>query len=222
MIRKLMTVVGLLFGSSLFCFSQKVFMLGDSHVFAKIYPEKTAEIISRAVPESEFAYWGKNGAEFSTYNKNPDYLASLYEFRPDILIVHLGTNDSYGRHFNQEYFIDTMQVFYTAVKDSLPDCKMAFVTPFINKRREGRKKGRWLINDKTRQCSRAIEKFVEEHPDAYIIDNNAEAEMNFLSNRTLIRPDNVHLTEAGYAVLAGQVGESLLKIDELWGENKKD
>lgn len=216
MLKKLFTLLFAAIFSLLNISAQKVFMLGDSHVFAKIYPHKTEELIKDAFPDSQFEFWGKNGAEFVTYNENPSYLQSLFDFNPDILIVHLGTNDSYGKTFNPEYFSNSMEIFYSMIKEKMPECKIILVTPFINKRWLNKKRTKWKVNDKTRICSDEMTKFAESHPDTFIVDNNAEVGMSFLKNRRLIRPDNVHLTEAGYSLLGKQVADAALSIEQIW------
>ena len=215
MIKKLLIALMILTGS-MSLKSQKIFMLGDSHVFAKIYPEKTAEVIRQKYPDMQFNFWGKNGAEFSTYNTHPEYLDSLYAFAPEILIVHLGTNDSYGFTFNKEQYINEMEIFYRNLKDTLPECKIVIVTPFINKRWLNKKRTKWRVNANTTECAQETLKFAADHADTYVIDNNADAGMSYLKDRRLIRKDNVHLTEEGYGRLGQQVADSLLLISDLW------
>ena len=195
---------------------QKIFMLGDSHVFAKIYPEQTFEKIQEFYPGCTFDFWGKNGAEFSTYNANPEYLSSLFEFKPDILIVHLGTNDSYMPVFNKFHFQNELETFYRSIKDSLPECKIVLVTPFVNKRWLNKRRTKWKVNTNTRKCSDEMVEFSESHPDCFVIDNNARAGQSFLRNSRLISRDNVHLTEAGYKELGKEVSEDLVTIEQLW------
>ena len=196
--------------------AQKVFMTGDSHVFAKVYPQKVEEVIRMAHPDIEFSWWAKNGICFYSFNSDPEYYDSIFAFHPDILIVHLGTNGAYDNNFTRSAFRTEMENFYTTLTDSLPDVKVVFVTPFTNKKRKYRKKGRWRVNNKNRDVADEIISFVGDHPATFVIDNNAEAGMSFLKDKKLIRPDNVHLTEAGYNVLGDSVGHHLLEIESLW------
>ena len=191
-------------------------MTGDSHVFAKIYPQKVEEIIRSEHPDIEFSQWSKNGICFYSFNSTPEYYDSIFAFKPDILIVHLGTNGAYDNAFTRSSFRNEMEQFYSTLIDSLPDVKVVFVTPFTNKKRKYRKKGRWFVNTKNRDVADEIISFTEDHPGTFVIDNNAAAGMKFLKSRILIRPDNVHLTETGYNELGQEVGEEILKIEELW------
>ena len=196
--------------------AQKIFMTGDSHVFSKIYPAKVEETLRTQHPDIEFSWWAKNGICFHSFNSSPEYFDSIVNFQPELLIVHLGTNGAYNNNFSKAAFHKEIEKFYTTLTDYLPEIKVVFITPFTNKKRKYRKRGKWRINYRNREVSEEIISFVAEHPKTFIIDNNAEVGLKFLKSKTLIRPDNVHLTEAGYKVLGEQVGTQLLGIETLW------
>ena len=196
--------------------AQKVFMTGDSHVFAKIYPTEVEQILRSRHHNMEFDWWAKNGICFYSFNSTPEYYDSIFAFKPDILIVHLGTNGAYDNTFTRPKFRAEMENFYSTLTESLPEVKVVFVTPFTNKKRKYRKKGKWFVNHKNRDVADEIIAFTEAHPDTYVIDNNAEVGMKFLKSKGLIRPDNVHLTEAGYKELGQMVGTQVLEISPLW------
>lgn len=192
--------------------AQKVLMTGDSHVHSKIYPETVGEIIHGVAPHAQFSHYGIVGAGFYTFNKDEN-MAQLLSYEPDILIVHLGTNDSYAKRFAPETIITTMQTFYDKVKATLPGVKMVFITPFDNKRKD--EQGVYQMHDGPRLCAGKMAEFVAAHPDTYLIDNYKEHGMDFI-DRQLIRADFVHLTPEGYAVLGVQVGEELIAIPGLF------
>lgn len=189
-------------------------MIGDSHVSIKKYPQRMAEIIDRDMPEEEFEYWGIGGAGLYTFINSDANMRRIYNAKPDILIVHLGTNDSYSRVFKDEYFQNNLAKFYGLIRKNLPDCIMVFVTPFYNKNK-AKGTGKWQLNHNTRLCADRYKEFAAKHDNIYIIDNNAEHGMDFINNK-LIRDDYVHLTAEGYRVLADQVVESFYAIDDLW------
>ena len=164
----------------------------------------------------EFNWWAKNGICFYSFNSSPEYYDSIFAFQPEILIVHLGTNGAYANNFTRGAFREEMENFYSTLTSRLPEVKVVFVTPFTNKKRKNKKKGRWRVNYKNRDVADEIIAFVNDHPSTFVIDNNAEAGMSFLNSRTWIRPDNVHLTEEGYKVLGQQVGNHILEIEDLW------
>lgn len=197
-------------------------MTGDSHVFAKVYPEKTEEILRSRHPDIDFSYWAKNGICFYSFNSHPEYYDSIFSFKPDILIVHLGTNGAYDNAFTKPAFRKEMDNFYKTLTDTLPEVKVVFVTPFTNKKRKYRKKGKWRVNYRNREVADVIVDFVKHHPNTYVIDNNAKEGMIFLKSPDLIKPDNVHLTEEGYEKLGTDVATEILDFDGLWVSSQKN
>lgn len=204
-------------------FPQKIFITGDSHVSAKVYPQEVKKIVEKAVPGSSVTFWGKGSAGFYTFNDTPSYMDSIYKAKPDILVVHLGTNGCYNVPLDAQKTLNDIQIFYNNVRQTLPDCKIVFVTPFYNKNREilstsGKEKkyGPWKINEKTRGVSDIIAAFVKDSKNTFLIDNNADAGTVFLDSPGLIRQDNIHLTVKGYELLGRQVAEKLLQLSDLW------
>lgn len=190
----------------------RVFMTGDSHVTSKLYPNRVKDILLEEYPEIEFSYWGKVGQSFKNYSRTPEMMNRIVNADPDVLIVHMGTNDSYFTGFDPVDFTKDVTKFYNEIKRDLPDCEIIFVTPFFNKLRN-RKTGKWEVNEMTRVCADALLEFSETHPDTYVVDNNAEHGIVFLDGgASLIRSDNVHLTAEGYELLGEQVGLSLVEI----------
>lgn len=219
--KKMLWVIMIIILGSTEMMGQKVFMTGDSHVFAKVYPNTVEETLKSEYPGIDFSYWAKNGICFYSFTSNPEYYDNLFSFEPDLLIVHLGTNGAYANNFTRKAFRAEMEKFYKTLTDSLPGVKVVFVTPFTNKKRKYKKKGRYYVNYKNREAANEIIAFVKDHKDTYVIDNNAEVGLRFLKSRTLIRPDNVHLTEAGYKELGQQVGREILQLDALWSSMPK-
>lgn len=196
--------------------AQKVFMTGDSHVFAKVYPATTEKILRTQHPDMKFGWWAKNGICFYSFRTNPEFYDSIFAFQPDILLVHLGTNGAYANKFTRREFRKEMETFYATLTDTFPEIQVVFVTPFTNKKRKFRKKGKWRVNYKNRDVADEIIAFVKDHTRTFVIDNNAQAGMKYLKSKTLIRPDNVHLTEAGYEDLGTTVANSIIGLPELW------
>lgn len=187
-------------------------MAGDSHVCSKIYPRGVERILCEEEPDINFSWTGKIGAGFYTYIDSPSLMEEIYASEPDILIVHLGTNDSYTKRFNRVEFLRNVETFYKDVTNRFPQCKIAFVTPFYN-----RLKGSSKANRSTRRCADALLDFSAGHRNTYVIDNNADFGMHFLNHHgELMRHDCVHLTERGYAELAEQVGNALAATEDLW------
>lgn len=215
-ISKLLTALVLSLTSFSHIEAQKIFMTGDSHVFSKIYPNTVESKLRGPNPDIEFSWWAKNGICFYSFNHNPEYFDSIFSFNPDILIVHLGTNGAFADNFTKQAFGHEMEAFYETLMDHLPQLKVVFVTPFTNKKRRYRKRGKWRINYQNREAADVIKEFADAHENTFVVDNNASTGMKYIKSLNLIRRDNVHLTEAGYIDLGEEVGNEILNIGELW------
>lgn len=210
-----------------FTYGQRVFMTGDSHVSGKIYPEEVGKILQSNIDSLEYSFWGKAGAGFYSFNDNPEYMDTIFNYSPDILIVHLGTNGSYNAKYTDEKMIADMETFQSLIRERLPEVKIVYVTPFDNKKKSktGKKKKStsWIVNPNTKKCSEAINAFSNSHSNTYVIDNNGQYGMTFINGGSeLIRNDYVHLTIKGYELLGEQVGNALLEIPGLFLEVKNE
>ena len=188
----------------------KVYMLGDSHVAGNIYPKEISNILTKGNSNISFSYSGKNGACFDTYNNSSSLLQQALNYQPNILIVHLGTNDSYTAKFDAKTFTSNVTTFYNKVIQALPPCKIAFVTPFVNKLKNGE------TNSSTTKCADALVSFANSHNNCVVINNNKNHGNDFIEGAGLMQKDYVHLTGKGYKLLAEQVGQALLGISSLW------
>ena len=192
--------------------AQRIYMMGDSHVGSKIYPRKIEEVIQSKYPDIQFSYWYKNGLRFSNFKTNSEYYNRIDAFKPDILILNMGTNEAYTNRYSSSRFEQNLEGFYAGLIKKLPEVKVVFITPYTNKLKV---EGGYEINNNNRKVSDEILEFVKTHPNTYAVDINGEVGTKFVNSPKLIR-DNVHLTADGYNILGEQVGKSLLEIENLW------
>lgn len=208
--RTLLTLV-LAVGLWLNALSINVFMTGDSHVNSKIYPDIVGDILFEADPGIEFSFWGKNGARFDTFNSTPAMMETIYKAKPDILIVHLGTNDSYSKNFDKPRMMRNITTFYDNIHQKFPDCCLVLVTPFYNRLKDK------SVNDNAGECAEVMLEFAQDHDKVFVVDNNGEHGMYFLEGGgDLIRSDGVHLTVKGYERLAEQVAAAVIELEDIW------
>ena len=71
---------------------------------------------------------GVNGTKFSDYNKYPLFFEQLPHLQPDLLIISLGTNESFGKWSTPNY-IAQMQLFIDRVKQKNPNIVILIMTP---------------------------------------------------------------------------------------------
>ena len=192
--------------------AQKIYMMGDSNVGSKLYPDKVEQVIKTKHPGIQFKYSFKNGMRFAHFKSSPEFYNRITTYKPDILILNLGTNDSYTEHFSVKNFNRDMEAFYTTITKKLPDIKIVFVTPYtvILKLKTGNK-----VNKNSRVASDEILKFVKTHPNTYAVDVNETFGTTFIDSPKLNR-DKIHLTVEGYNMLGKEVGDGINKLAGLW------
>lgn len=71
---------------------------------------------------------GVNGAKYSDYNKYPLFFEQLKALQPDLIIVSLGTNESYGKITPLDY-LRQVQEFLLKVRTQNPEADVLIVTP---------------------------------------------------------------------------------------------
>lgn len=99
---------------------------------------------------------GVNGSMFVNYT-NERYVRQLATLKPSLLIISLGTNESFGRRFTANGFYGQVRSFYSLVKKYLPHTVVLFTTPpecyrrvVINKQR------RYVRNENTERIAQAL------------------------------------------------------------------
>lgn len=71
---------------------------------------------------------GVNGAKYSDYNKYPLFFEQLKALQPDLIIVSLGTNESYGKIKPLDY-LKQVQEFLLKVRAQNPEADVLIITP---------------------------------------------------------------------------------------------
>lgn len=213
LMKRILLSIATTIAAGISCQAFNVYMTGDSHVTSNIYPDIVGDIIFEADPLTNFSFYGKVGARFDTFNSSPELMNRIYEAQPDILIVHLGTNDSYTKNFDHDRLKKNIQTFYDNVESRYPECRIVLVTPFYNRLKDK------SVNDNAGVCADVMLEFAEENPHVYVVDNNGDYGMYFLDGgSTMIRSDGVHLTVAGYEKLGEQVGAAVVEMVDLWDD----
>lgn len=99
---------------------------------------------------------GVNGAMFVNYT-DETYIRRLAALRPSLLIVSLGTNETFGRRFNADEFARQAADFLRLVRRYMPDVCLLLTTPaecykrvYVNKKRV------YQRNENTARAARAL------------------------------------------------------------------
>jgi lysophospholipase L1-like esterase len=142
---------------------------------------------------------GQNGAMFMNY-ADAGYVRQLSLLEPSLLIVTLGTNESYttARRFREDEFISRMDGFIRLVREYLPATAILLTTPAESFRRT---RNGFVRNDNIDRTARAITEYAEAGGlacfDLYRATGGASSCRKWQETKLLGR-DRVHFSVEGY------------------------
>lgn len=106
-----------------------VLHIGDSHIKYGFVTAPIATALKRRYGQGiEVEHWGINGATFQTYGVQEE-IERILAARPQLLIVSLGTNDSYTSRFSPEEMRANMQAFFSLLNKKMPQLPIVMTTP---------------------------------------------------------------------------------------------
>ena len=215
MIKKIL-LFSIAFLASLFLVAQekaeviKVACVGNSVTFgyghknpaATSYPTRLQKMLGEGYEVRNFGHSGATllGKGHRPYINLPEYKAAL-EFAPDIVVIHLGLNDTDPR--NWPNYRDEFRGDYTAIIDSFrkvhPDgnpkvivCRMSPIFHWHRRFKSGTRDWYWQIQE---QISK-----IAEYESLELIDLS-----RYLYSRPDLMPDALHPNAEGAEILARQV-----------------
>lgn len=150
---------------------------------------------------------GVNGAKLSDYNKFPAFFNELKALQPDLVIVSLGTNESFDKMAGADYMTQ-LDVFVSGVKAQNPDAAILVLSPppSLFKRRYpntfAADYAQKTINASSSTTFAAWDLY-SQLGGLYGVSRN--------SRKGLIGGDKVHYTHAGYAKMGTLLTEAILK-----------
>lgn len=99
---------------------------------------------------------GVNGAMFVHYT-DPTFVRRLAALRPSLLIISLGTNETFGRRFRTEEFAAQAEAFIREVRAAMPGVCLLLTTPAeCYKRVYVAKKRTYVRNENTARAAKAL------------------------------------------------------------------
>ena len=149
---------------------------------------------------------GVNGAKFSDYNKYPLFFDQLSVLQPDLLILSLGTNESFDKMQSSDY-MNQLLSFVNNVRAQNPNVDILVSTPPPSL--FGRKTANHFISDYTRDI---IELAQSNHFAVWDLYSILGANDGIPANarKNIIGPDRVHYTKAGYELQGKLLTEAIL------------
>jgi LysM repeat protein/lysophospholipase L1-like esterase len=150
---------------------------------------------------------GVNGAKFSDFNKYPAFFSELKALQPDLVIVSLGTNESFDKMRGEEYLVQ-LDSFLQKLKAQNPDAVVLVLTPPPS-----------LFKKKFPNTFAAdyAQKIVNLSQDGDFAAWDLYSQLGGLygvsrnAKKGLIGGDRVHYTNAGYEKQGALLTEAILK-----------
>ena len=135
---------------------------------------------------------GVNGAMYVHYTDS-DYVGRLALLRPQLLIVSLGTNETFGRRFSGIEFSEQVKRFLHLVKQVMPpEC---YKRTYVNKKRV------YVRNENTEKAAAALKQIAKEEGlacwDLFAATGGRLSSRKWLNQRLMAR-DRIHFTQKGY------------------------
>lgn len=144
---------------------------------------------------------GVNGAMYVNYT-DEEYVRRLALLKPSLLIVSLGTNETFGRRFNRNEFMGQIETFVSLVKKEMPHTAILLTTPpECYKRVTVNKKRTYVRNENTERAAQAIRDIARKEGlacwDLFTATGgkNSSAEWR---RKGLMGRDRIHYSKEGY------------------------
>jgi lysophospholipase L1-like esterase len=153
---------------------------------------------------------GVNGATFKSYNKTSLFAQQLNYLHPDLVIISLGTNESYDAKFDSLQFKKELQEFVSTIKTACNYCSVLFTTPADNFKIHKKKA---IHNAKPKLVSQLLINYA--NANHYATWNlydimGGKGSMKTWHNNKLATKDYVHFTRAGYELQGELIFEAIL------------
>lgn len=144
---------------------------------------------------------GVNGATYASFT-DEEYVRRLALLRPSLLIISLGTNETFGRRFSRAAFAEQIEAFLFLVKRQMPHAAIILTTPpecyrrtYVNKKRT------YVRNENTERAAKTIIDVARREGIAcwdMFAATGGKSSCTKWHNAGLMGRDRVHFTKEGY------------------------
>ena len=161
-------------------------------------------VLENGAPGILYHNIGVNGAKFSDYNKYPLFFTQLSALMPDLIVLSLGTNESFDKMPVADYMVQ-MRQFIDALREQHPNVAILVATPppSLFSRR--------VPNHFVEEYARAITQLSDVASwDLYNVlgGNSGIAQA---AKRGIIGADRVHYSKAGYELQGDLLFNAILQ-----------
>ena len=139
---------------------------------------------------------GVNGARFEDYvDKTTDFMSQTSKLNPDIIIISLGTNETFNDQYTNERFKENLTIFTKQITEATGCDIVLFTTP------PSALKKRKYTNKKTAKFTTIIKEFCNENQYAYwdlYEITGKENGMKQWYKKGFAAKDRIHYSASGY------------------------
>ena len=144
---------------------------------------------------------GVNGAKYTDYT-NREYIRQLSLLKPSLLIISLGTNESFGRNFNKVVFESQIDALISLIREEMPKTALLITTPAESyKRIYQNKKRQYVRNENIAKVSDVISSYTEKNGiacwDLFSISGGNNSHKKWYDAKMFGR-DRIHFSRNGY------------------------
>jgi lysophospholipase L1-like esterase len=166
---------------------------------------------------------GVNGAMYVNYTDSA-YVKQLSQLNPSLLVLSLGTNESFGRRFISAEFTQQVKTFLAHVRREMPHVNLLLTTPpACFKRTYVNRKRTYVRNKNTEKVATALTAIAKEQGiaclDLFTLMGGEPAADQWYATKLMSR-DRIHFTEAGYYKQAEMIYDVFTKAFRTY-QNKK-
>ncbi len=101
---------------------------------------------------------GVNSATFDHYLNKEKLIKQIASLNPDLIIISLGTNDSYNKEVDKTKFLTTLSKFITTIKENNENAELLFTIPADNSIKKTTTHYKFVKNKKGKKVKQAYTK----------------------------------------------------------------
>ena len=144
---------------------------------------------------------GVNGAKFTDYTSR-EYIRQLSLLKPSLLIISLGTNESFGKYFKKDAFEDQIDALISLIREEIPEATLLITTPAETYKRVYRnKKYQYVRNENIAKVADVISSYTKDNGiaswDFYSVSGGDNSCQKWY-NAKLLGRDRIHFSRDGY------------------------
>ena len=168
---------------------------------------------------------GVNGAKFVDYTSH-EYVRRLALLKPSLLIISLGTNESFGRNFSKTAFEAQIDAFIRIIREEIPGVALLITTPAESYRRTYQNKKRiYVRNENVTKVADAITSYAEKNGiacwDLFAISGGNNSCQKW-HNAKMFGYDRIHFSITGYEEQGALLYKALMRACASEQEQEKE